>query len=287
MLLKEVKNIFHSELDALYSKEEVASFFYMLIEHQLNLARFVLAMQPNLLISKEEEAPLFDALSRLKLQEPIQHIIGSAYFMDMDFSVNKNVLIPRPETEELVRWIMEEFESATALKILDIGTGSGCIAISLAKNLEKAEVYALDISSEAIELAKENAALHEVDVTFLKENILELELLNVKFDSIVSNPPYVRELEKKEMHKNVLDHEPGLALFVSNERPLVFYKRITEFASKNLKVGGVLYFEINQYLGKETAQLLTDHNFSDIELRKDMFGNDRMLKGKLQSTNVR
>ena len=288
MLLREIKNIFHTELDALYSKEEVDSFFYLLIGHYFNLERFVLVMQPNLIISKKEETPLFEALSRLKLNEPIQYIMGKTYFMDIALIVNKKVLVPRSETEELVRWIIEEVQGKTykvqhinTLEILDIGTGSGCIAISLARNLQAAKVFAIDVSEDALGVAKENAALNEVEVTFLKEDVLELQSLEAKFDIIVSNPPYVRELEKKEMHQNVLDHEPDLALFVSDENPLLFYKRIMDFAVKNLKKGGAVFFEINQYLGKETKQLLKDHNFSEIELRKDMFGNNRMLKGKL------
>jgi len=297
VLLRDIKNILHKELGSLYPKEEVESFFYMLLEHYLKLERFVLALQPNLILSKEEETTLFEALSRLKLQEPIQHVIGSAHFMDMEFQVDKNVLIPRPETEELVRWILNDGQVGhidTAqrrlsqdLNILDIGTGSGCIAISLAKNLPNAKVYALDVSEEALAIAKENATANGVTIKFLKQNILELEpahsigRLELEFDIIVSNPPYVREMEKKKMNKNVLEHEPNLALFVSNDNPLLFYKCITEFAVKNLKESGVLFFEINQYLGKETKQLLIDHNFSEIELRKDMFGNDRMLKGRM------
>ena len=295
MLLREVKNIFHKELDSLYPKEEVDTFFYMLLEHYLKLERFILAIEPNLIISKEDEEPLFEALSELKIQKPIQHIIGTAHFMDMEFKVNKHVLIPRPETEELVRWIIEEVQSekykvrstkyevrnGKDLKILDIGTGSGCIAITLAKNLPNAKVYALDVSEYALLVAKDNALSNAVAINFLKKDILTLEVLHEEFDIIVSNPPYVRDLEKKKMHGNVLEHEPELALFVSDENPLVFYKRITEFAVDNLKEGGVLFFEINQYLGKETKQLLIDHNFSEIELRKDMFGNDRILKGVL------
>lgn len=287
MLLREVKNIFHTELDPLYPKEEVNSFFSILIKHYLNLERFALALQPDLTVSKENETPLFDALSRLKFKEPIQHIIRRAHFMEMDFKVSKDVLIPRPETEELVLWIIEEVQglkseeqNTTGLRILDIGTGSGCIAISLAKNLNNAKIYALDISEDALNIAKVNAASNSVEIIFLEKNILEDEL-DHEFDIIVSNPPYVRELEKKEMHENVLDYEPSQALFVSDEDPLVFYKRITSISSKHLVKGGSLFFEINQYLGKETEQLLKDHNFSEIELLKDMFGNDRMLKGKL------
>lgn len=289
MLLREVKNIFHKELDALYSKEEVNSFFYLLIEHYFNLERFVLAMQPDYIISKEEEQPMFEALAKLRLHKPIQHIIGLAHFMDMDFTVNKNVLIPRPETEELVRWIIEELRSlkpearkTNAPNILDIGTGSGCIAISLAKNLPDAKIYALDVSEKALEVAKQNAIDNGVVIKFIQSDILKISTLEVKFDVIVSNPPYVRMLEKQQMNTNVLKNEPDLALFVSDEYPLVFYKKITAFARENLNIYGCLFFEINQYLGKETQQLLSDHNFSEIELRKDLFGNDRMLKATLR-----
>lgn len=280
MYLKEIKNIFHLELDTIYTKEEVNSFFYMLIEHFLGLERFILALDPNLIISKEEESPLFEALSSLKLEMPIQHIIGKTHFMDLEFIVDKNVLIPRPETEDLVRWILEDIQDHQAtVKILDIGTGSGCIPITLKKQLPNAEVATLDVSDSALKVAMQNAKNNLVQIEFIHANILEINQLHHKFDIIVSNPPYVRELEKKKMQKNVLMHEPELALFVSDEDPLFFYKMITQFAHENLIKGGSLYFEINQYLGKETKQLLDSTNFSDIELRRDIFGNDRMLKG--------
>jgi len=282
MLLKEIKKVFHTELDAIYGKEEVSSFFYLLIEHYLGLERFILAVQPELIITKEEGSPLFEALSKLKLQVPIQYIIGKTHFMDLDFVVNKNVLIPRPETEELVRWVLDDFSTVKSdLKILDIGTGSGCIAVSLAKNLPNAKVYAIDVSEEALAVAKETAKLNGVEIYFINADILEVNDLDDKFDIIVSNPPYVRMLEKQEMKNNVLDNEPELALFVADDNPLIFYKKIIELAAKNLIDKGVLYFEINQYLGKETQSLLEATNFSEIELRKDFFGNDRMLKGKI------
>jgi len=282
MLLKEIKKVFHTELDAIYGKEEVSSFFYLLIEHYLGLERFILAVQPELIITKEKESPLFEALSKLKLQVPIQYIIGKTHFMDLDFVVNKNVLIPRPETEELVRWVLDDFSTVKSdLKILDIGTGSGCIAVSLAKNLPKAKVYAIDVSEEALVVAKETAKLNGVEIYFINADILEVNDLDDKFDIIISNPPYVRMLEKQEMKNNVLDNEPELALFVADDNPLIFYKKIIELAAKNLIDKGVLYFEINQYLGKETQSLLEATNFSEIELRKDFFGNDRMLKGKI------
>lgn len=281
MLLKEIKTIYHKELDEKYGVQEVDSFFYLLIEHYLKLERFILAIDPEYIIQKKQEYPLFQALNRLGLNEPIQHIIGEAYFMDMLFKVSKNVLIPRPETEDLVRWVLKDhFENNKGknIKILDIGTGSGCIAISLAKN-STADVFALDISEKALVVAKENALKNKVKIIFMNEDIFNIET-NIAFDIIVSNPPYVRELEKKEMHANVLDSEPALALFVSDEDPLVFYREIIKFAQKNLKEKGFLYFEINQYLGKETEELLKEFDFSEIELRKDIFGNHRMLKGR-------
>ncbi len=306
MQLKEIKNIYHKELDEIYQKEEVDSFFYLLIEHYLHLERFVLALQPNLTISKKEEQPLFEALTLLKLERPVQYIIGNTHFMGLDFEVSENVLIPRPETEELVRWILDEvrntkYEVSSSplnnhsvakriridmrgnknnnIKILDIGTGSGCIAISLAKNIPEAKVYALDVSKDALEIAKRNAAKNETVVEFIQADILEFPELQDRFDMIVSNPPYVREIEKKEIQKNVLENEPDLALFVSDENPLIFYKAIAHFAKRHLNSGSSLFLEINQYLGKETRDLLEHHNFSEIELRKDMFGNDRILKG--------
>ena len=286
MLLKEIKNIYHLELDPLFPKEEVDSFFYLVIDHYLGLERFVLAMQPNLVVSKDNEEPLFYALSQLKLERPIQYILGKAHFCDLEFGVDENVLIPRPETEELVYWILNEVQQGTRqerLRILDIGTGSGCIAISLAKNLPNAKVYALDISKKALQIAQQNAVDNKVDIVFLEADILSMEGFKDKFDVIVSNPPYVRELEKKEMKNNVLEHEPGLALFVSDGDPLIFYKKITLFALNHLKTSGMLFFEINQYLGEEMKQLLEAGNFSEIELRKDMFGNNRMLKAVLNS----
>lgn len=286
MLLREIKNIYHSELDAIYGKEEVNSFFYLLIEHYFDLERFVLAIQPDLVIDKKQETIIFQALSELKLEKPIQHIIGMAYFMDLEFKVNEDVLIPRPETEELVRWILDDFkDTAKNLTILDMGTGSGCIPISLDKNLTDAKVFGLDISADALKVAEENNRLLGANVKFFQVDMLSLmsetstKELEQKFDVIISNPPYVRELEKVEMRNNVIDHEPGLALFVPDEDPLKFYRAVVNFAAEHLNENGCLYLEINQYLGEETKQLLEKSNFKTIEFRKDMFGNDRKIKG--------
>lgn len=281
MLLREIRNIYHKELDPIYPKEEVDSFFYLAISHFLDLERFVLAMQPNLTLTKEKEQPLFEVLSQLRLEKPIQYILGSTDFMDMEFIVNKDVLIPRPETEELVRWVIAEHTNQDmALNVLDIGTGSGCIAISLAKALKNAKVFALDVSEKALRTAELNAIKNKVEIECIQSDILITESLKEKFDIIVSNPPYVRVLEKELMSSNVIENEPEIALFVSDDDPLVFYRRITEFAKANLKKGGSLYFEINQYLGEETKALL-ENGFSNIELRKDIFGKERMLRAKI------
>jgi len=295
MLLKEIKDIYHRELGGIYPKEEVDSFFYSCIEHYLNLERFILAIQPGITLNKEEEQPLFEALSELKLQKPLQYILGTAHFMDLELQVDKNVLIPRPETEELVQWILSDAERSRSgisttpndrsLQILDIGTGSGCIAIALAKHLPNAKIFALDVSDSALKVARKNAASNGVDITFLHEDILNTEL-ELDFDIIVSNPPYVRELEKEGIQKNVKDFEPDTALFVSDEDPLLFYRAIIDFAEKHLSEKGKLYFEINQYLGEETKALFNTRNFSEIELRKDMFGNDRMLKANVPSRGL-
>ena len=287
MLLREIKNIYHSELDAIYPKEEVDSFFYLVIEHYFDLERFVLALQPNLALSKDEEQPLFEVLHKLCLEIPIQYILGSAHFMDMDFTVNENVLIPRPETEELVRWVLADLEmyENKEISILDIGTGSGCIAISLAKNIPRAKVYGLDISKKALAVAKENAVMNKVEVVFVEADILEIETFNKKVDIIVSNPPYVRMLEKNRMKPNVIQNEPGSALFVPDDDPLFFYRKIIEYSKKNLKPDGRLYLEINQYLGKATKALL-ENDFTKVELRKDLYGNDRMLKGQFINSGI-
>lgn len=288
MLLRDIKTIYHKELDTLYSKEEVTSSFKQIVEHFLGLDAIILALNPSLMVTKEEEQPLFESLASLKLEKPLQYILGEAHFYGSVFKVNSEVLIPRPETEELVDWIIEDIKASSSLnrkkdkiRILDIGTGSGCIAISLARELSNASIYALDISETALTIAKENAISNEVEIQFFKEDILTLDALHTSFDIIVSNPPYVRELEKDEIKKNVKEYEPSLALFVPNKTPLLFYEKIMLFAKKNLAKEGTLYLEINEYLGKEMQLLLEAQNFSEIELRKDVFKKDRMLKGRI------
>jgi len=237
------------------------------------------------LVFSEEEMVLWNSiLEPLKLEIPIQYLLGKTSFYGLDFEVNDDVLIPRPETEELVEWIIKgnsNTERFKDLKILDIGTGSGCIAISLAKNIPNAKVYAIDVSEKALATAKKNAVINQVDVAFITQNILETADLNQQFDIIVSNPPYVRNLEKQEIKKNVLNNEPHLALFVEDDDALIFYKKIAALAQKNLLENGQLFFEINQYLGKDMVALLEKTNFKNIELRKDIYGNDRMIRGTI------
>ncbi|NVK53749.1 MAG: peptide chain release factor N(5)-glutamine methyltransferase [Flavobacteriaceae bacterium] len=281
MLVSTFRNHFNKELSEIYPATEIDSFFFLLIEEELGLQRIDLALTTQLTISEEKFKYLYNALSRLKAQEPIQYILRKTEFYGLQFNVTKDTLIPRPETEELVDWILTENKQLHASKkinILDIGTGTGCIAISLAKNLPNANVTAIDISKEALLIAKENAlANNNVGITFIEADVLALKSLPSKFDIIVSNPPYVRELEKKEIKPNVLENEPHLALFVDDNNPLLFYKKIAELAKNHLTTNGKLFFEINQYLGKETLAMLNEVGYTT-ELRKDIFGNDRMIK---------
>lgn len=289
MILKEYKNEFIQELETIYDLQEIESFFYIITEFLHQKKRIDLALEPNFLITEKELEKWNSILAELKQEKPIQYILGETEFYGLRFLVNENTLIPRPETEELVELILNENSKKKIPnpKILDIGTGSGCIAISLAKNLPDAEVFALDVSEKALEIAKKNAELNEVKVNFINKSILEVEDSIIPttnnqqptlFDIIVSNPPYVRNLEKEEIKKNVLEYEPHLALFVEDNNALLFYRKIAQLAQKNLSENGKLYFEINQYLGKETVELLQNLNFKKIELIKDVYGNDRMIQ---------
>jgi release factor glutamine methyltransferase len=282
MKIKEYRTQFIEELTSMYDAGEAESFFYLILEEKQKLKRIDLALQPDLVFSASAIEVWNSILEQLKLEIPIQYLLGKTSFYGLDFEVNENVLIPRPETEELVDWIIsnnQTISKSSDLKILDIGTGSGCIAISLAKNILNAQVFAIDVSEKALATAKKNAILNEVNVTFIEQNILETLDLKQEFDIIVSNPPYVRNLEKEEIKKNVLEYEPHLALFVEDHDALIFYRKIAELAQKNLSNSGQLYFEINQYLGEEMIDLLEKMDFKNIELRKDIYGNNRMMLG--------
>jgi release factor glutamine methyltransferase len=283
MKIKDYRTQFIQELSPIYDAGEAESFFYLILEEKQQLKRIDLALNSDLTFSNEEIQLWNSILEKLQQEIPIQYILGKTSFYGLNFEVNATVLIPRPETEELVEWIIKSNLNIQILndsKILDIGTGSGCIAISLAKNISNAQVFAIDISERALATAKKNAEINEVNVTFIQKNILETEDLEQKFEIIVSNPPYVRELEKQEIKKNVLDNEPHLALFVEDNDALIFYRKIAELALKNLSPKGQLFFEINQYLGREMMELLKNMGFKNIELRKDIYGNYRMIRAE-------
>ena len=282
MLLKQYKSHFFNSLKNIQDEQEIESFFFILTEYLHNLKRVDVALNPNFELTNEEVEKWNAILSELQQEKPIQYITGEAWFYGLKFDVNENTLIPRPETEELVEFILKETSNfqlpASSLNILDIGTGSGCIPISLKANLPQANVSAIDVSEKALEVAKRNAELNKVEINFILTNILEVEDLNQHFDIIVSNPPYVRNLEKQEIKKNVLDYEPHLALFVEDTDALLFYRKIAQLALENLSPNGLLFFEINQYLGKETVELLENLGFKNIELKKDIYGNNRMIR---------
>lgn len=279
MDLKTLETSFVNELGFLYQEDEVKSMFLIALEHYLNINRAGFLLKKLIEIDEAGLTIFEELLRQLKTGKPIQYIIGETNFYGLTFKVNPSVLIPRPETEELVEWILEKTTHFSPKSLLDIGTGSGCIAITLKKNLSNSLVYALDISTDTLQTAKENAALNHVEVDFLQADILNWERLVIQnhFSVIVSNPPYITEDEKLHMHQNVLANEPHLALFVTNDNPLIFYEAIANFAIKNLEKGGLLFFEINEYLGKQTIDLLNTKMFTNIELKKDMQGKYRMI----------
>lgn len=287
MKLKEFKLLFSESLSEIYPKKEIDSFFYILMEEKLKLQRIDTVLNPDFLIDTATVVVLKIILERLQKEEPIQYILGKTEFYGLPFLVDKNTLIPRPETEELVEWILSEIQKIqggnqkTPLAILDIGTGTGCIPITLAKNTVNTVITAIDISAAALRVAKKNAVLNSVPVNFIMQDILKTTQLPQKYNLIVSNPPYVRELEKVEISANVLENEPHLALFVANKNPLVFYDKIADLAKQQLNENGMLFFEINQYLGKETVKMLEEKGFQNIQLKKDLSGNDRMLLCRL------
>jgi len=277
------KDQFINALKEEYPPQEINSFFNLLATSYLGLTRLEIALDPACTIEDEVVIKFKEAQQRLVCHEPIQYILGETEFFGLPFKVNENVLIPRPETEELVQWILDDLneKEEEQLEILEIGTGTGCIPISLAHHLKNAKISAVDISEKALAIATDNAKCNNVHISFSLKDILATEFLDEKLDVIVSNPPYVRELEKKEMHRNVLENEPHLALYVSDEDPLIFYRKIGMLAKSGLRQSGSLYFEINQYLAEETSTMLQELGFNT-EVRKDIFGNDRMLKANLK-----
>jgi len=277
MTLKQYKDLFLATLVPVVDASEAERFFYITLEELAGWRRMDYLMHPEAKITTNDELRWKAVLNSLEQQQPIQYIFGKAHFYGLEFKVNEDTLIPRPETEELVEWIIHENNKRPAFNVLDIGTGSGCIPITLAKHITQAAVSSIDVSVNALAIAKENAQANEVRVNFILTDILQASALPQQYDVIVSNPPYVRNLEKAEIKPNVLQYEPHLALFVEDSDPLIFYRKIAHLALNHLTPGGKLYFEINQYLGAETVTLLEEIGFTNVILRKDLFGNDRMI----------
>ena len=277
MNIREYRAFFLDTLSKAYDTAEAESLFYICLEELKGWKKVDLAMNSNAELDRVELVKWNEVLTQLEQERPIQYIFGNAHFYGLEFFVDENTLIPRPETEELVEWIINENKGKKDIKILDIGTGSGCIAITLAKNLPQAKVYAIDVSKDALAKARGNAVRNEVDVTFIEKDILVADSLLESFDVIVSNPPYVRNLEKQEIKNNVLQYEPHLALFVDDNDPLLFYRKIAKLGDESLAANGKIYFEINQYLGPQTVTMLQEEGYKNVILKKDIYGNDRMV----------
>lgn len=277
--IQHIKN----ELNGIYAADEIQSITYILLSHITGYSKVDIIVNKNTIFSDVQRAMLNSFVNKLRIHTPIQYIIGKTEFFGLPFLVSDAVLIPRPETEELIEWITESCDKNNESKILDIGTGSGCIAVSLARLFPKAEVTAFDISDDALKIATQNAELNNVKVNFELVDILNAEdysKSDSKWDIIVSNPPYVPNAEQSDIQRNVLDHEPHIALFVPDTDPLIFYRRIMEFALKHLKTGAYLFFETHRDWAKEIVKILELNGFYNVQLQKDLSGNDRMIKAQ-------
>lgn len=283
MKINEITELFREELKTLYPSGEIDVFIFYSFNEYLGLSKGEIAISGEKLLHASDYEKLKDVISQLKTHKPIQYILGTTEFYKCTLKVNEHVLIPRPETEELVDLILSNVrqQKSDNKHILDIGTGSGSIAIALKKNIPAATVSAIDISQKALSVAKANAALNQTRICFLQENILQLSsqffLHAGRYDIIVSNPPYIRISEKGQMSKNVVDYEPHIALFVNDTDPLLFYSAISDFALQHLFTNGKLYFEINEVLGRNVKELLEKKGFKCVEIKKDINGRDRMV----------
>ena len=278
--LKAILKFAKTELAPFYDEREIQSFFYLLCEHYLGIDKTDVLLNPDYALSESELLKFNFAIKDLKAEKPIQYILGKTEFFGFDFIVNKHTLIPRPETEELVKWVIDNEDPTSSLQILDVGTGSGCIAISIAKQLPQAKVMGVDISEEALQIAQLNNENLNASVSFELLDILNpADSFKAEFDLIVSNPPYVLETEKSLMKKNVLKYEPSKALFVDDNNPLLFYKKILDFAQNHLVSNGKIYFEINEKMGEEISIQLAKFNYQNIQLKNDLFDRTRMIMG--------
>ena len=277
--IRSVNDYFHLNLDDLYTENEVESFFWFLLEAVFQIRKMDFMMDPQLRINEAELPRFIGFVKRLMKFEPVQYIAGETEFMGRPFKVSPAVLIPRPETEELVAWTVEELKHIGAPEIIDIGTGSGCIAISLKSDLPHSKVTGIDIQEEALKMAKRNALVNKVEVAFQKQDALQLGAEIEKYDVVISNPPYVLDSEKELMQSNVLDYEPHTALFVADSEPLLFYESIAKWAIHALKSGGKLFFEINERYASETVEMMGKLGFEDLKEKNDIFEKPRMVMG--------
>ena len=281
--LKELQKQLHQELLTQIAPPEVEQIVMWLLEYYLRIQRTDILLNKRVTVSQKVQHQLRKAVDRLNRQEPIQYVLGEAYFYGRRFNVAPSVLIPRRETEELVAWVKEK-NPQERLRVLDVGTGSGCIAVTLSVDMNRPKVHALDVSEAAIQIATDNAALYQAPVTFWTGNLLREGLtVPTPFDVVVSNPPYVRRSEASAMSPSVLEHEPDIALFVKNERPLLFYERMAYLCRYEgwLATSGMIYWEINEVMSHKIVQLLQNHGFQGIVVRDDMQGKPRFVTGKL------
>lgn len=290
MKLSAIRHQFESSLSCIYQSDEIQAFFFLALAHFLSLSKANFLLNKDMEISEKHSKNFTQLITKLEKGVPIQYLLGEAHFFNLKFLVNPSVLIPRPETEELVFWVLEtlvknkidlEQKKTSQLSVFDIGTGTGCIAISIKKNRPETQVFALDVDLKALETAKKNAQFNEVGVEFYLGDIQTFPNLEKKIHVIVSNPPYILHSERAEMHQNVLENEPHLALFVEQDDPLYFYRIIAYYAINNLVSEGYLFFEINGMFGKEMVEMLESLGFCAIELKKDMQGTDRMIRCQL------
>ena len=281
MTYSEGRNIFREKLKSLFEVNEIDFYFKTVLQSIFNIEQTALALSPTKLFNENQKRELEKVLKQLLQEQPLQYIIGKAYFRSLTLTVNSSVLIPRPETEELVNWVLEDHQNLEEKQtLIDFGTGSGCIPIALSQAFPHASITAIDVSEKALAVARENANKYKSTINWELKNILSEKSLDQKYDLIVSNPPYVRALEKVEMSKNVLAYEPELALFVTDKDPLIFYKKISELAFDFLSQDGLLFFEINEYLGEETTALIKNIGFKKIVLKQDMYLKNRMIMAK-------
>jgi len=282
MKLRQFQQSVFLQLSSFLGEGEARAVVRLLFEHFTGYDKLYINLNPQTVIASHIVDNINTAVTQLIENKPIQYILGETFFCNLPFIVTDAVLIPRPETEELTWWVIEENKQTN--KIFDICTGSACIAVSLAKNLKESDVYAVEISPEALKIAQKNAKLNDVNINFMQYDVLNADFIHsidTKFDVIVCNPPYVREMEKPYMHKRVLDYEPHNALFVSNEQPLLFYNAILQFGQTHLVNNGRLYFEINEYFGKEITNLYLKYGYTNICLKQDIHGKDRMVSGMM------